>query len=180
MMSDEPYPYETWVAEALTGVLSRALNEVSRNGVSGDHHFYINFRTDEPGVRIPDFLLAQYPEEITIVLQYQFEDLNIDEEGFAVTLSFGGNRHRLYVPFQSVSSFTDPSVGFSLQMQPNLLLAEPGEEGGPSAAPERAIVDRDELFNKEGPAEDAPTPSDDGDDKGTADVIALDAFRNKK
>jgi hypothetical protein len=177
-MSDERFPYESWVAEALTGVLARALREVSENGVAGDHHFYVNFRTDEPGVKIPEFLRAQYPEEITIVLQYQFEELNIDDEGFAVTLSFSGNRHRLYVPFESVSSFTDPSVGFSLQMQPQFLLNDSGQDDDETASPTGEVIDHDTAFARNRTTDSEDTPAD--EEKGSADVIALDAFRNKK
>ena len=175
-MTDDGYAYEAWITDALKGVLRRALLHVAQQGLIGEHHFYINFRTTDEGVKIPDFLRAQYPEEITVVLQYQFEDLNIDEHGFAVTLSFSGNQHRLYVPFEAVTSFSDPSVNFGIQMQPQFLFNDLAEdEADPEQDTQREIVDRDQAFPEEPSASNA-----DKDDKGTADVIALDAFRNKK
>ncbi len=116
-MQDNGFAYDRWVADALRGVLRRALTETALNGLPGDHHFYINFRTSEEGVRIPDLLRAQYPDEITIVLQHQFEGLSLDEAGFDVTLSFSGKKHDLRVPFDAVISFADPSVNFGLQIE---------------------------------------------------------------
>ena len=118
-MSEETFPYDQWVNEALRSVLSRALKQLAENGPIGDHHFFINFNTTQDGVEIPGFLRAQYPEEITIVLQHQFENLIIDEQGFEVTLSFSGKKSRLCVPFDAVTSFADPSVNFGLQIGVN-------------------------------------------------------------
>ena len=118
-MSEETFPYDQWVNEALRSVLSRALKQLAENGPIGDHHFFINFNTTNEGVEIPGFLRAQYPEEITIVLQHQFENLLIDDQGFEVTLSFSGKKSRLCVPFDAVTSFADPSVNFGLQIGVN-------------------------------------------------------------
>lgn len=191
-MREDGFTYEIWVANALKSVLRQALVETAANGMTGDHHFYINFRTQDDGIKIPDFLRAQYPQEITIVMQHQFEDLNVDEEGFAVTLSFGGNPHRLYVPFDSVTSFSDPSVNFALQMQAHLLFDEDqgtSQDLGPLPAGKSAdlhelaragdavgeSVDNDTDVDKEGDVSEAEP-----EEKGSADVIALDAFRTKK
>ena len=78
---------------------------------------YINFETNGENVSVPDFLKAQYPDEITIVLQHQFQDLYLDDNGFEVTLSFGGQNQRLYIPFDVVTSFADPSVNFGIQIK---------------------------------------------------------------
>lgn len=118
-MSEETFPYDQWVNEALRSVLSRALKQLAENGPIGDHHFFINFNTTHESVEIPGFLRAQYPEEITIMLQHQFENLIIDDEGFEVTLSFSGKKSRLCVPFDAVTSFADPSVNFGLQIGVN-------------------------------------------------------------
>ena len=115
-MSEETFPYDQWVNEALRSVLSRALKQLAENGPTGDHHFFINFNTTHDGVEIPGFLRAQYPEEITIVLQHQFENLIIEDQGFEVTLSFSGKKSRLCVPFDAVTSFADPLVNFGLQI----------------------------------------------------------------
>ena len=110
------FDYDDWVQDALRGVLRQALEALAASQEPGEHHFYINFQTTHSGVSIPGFLRAQYPEEVTIVLQHQFEDLYVEESGFEVTLSFSGQRHRLAVPFASVTSFADPSVNFGLQL----------------------------------------------------------------
>ncbi|MDA0240265.1 MAG: ClpXP protease specificity-enhancing factor SspB [Proteobacteria bacterium] len=191
-MREDGFTYEIWVANALKSVLHQALVETAAHGMTGDHHFYINFRTQDDGVKIPDFLRAQYPQEITIVMQHQFEDLNVDEEGFAVTLSFGGNPHRLYVPFDSVTSFSDPSVNFALQMQAHLLFDEDQETSQDlDPLPDGKTADLHELARAENAVEDGAEEEAEADpegegteteleEKGSADVIALDAFRTKK
>ena len=110
------FDYDDWVRDALRGVLRQALETLAASQEPGEHHFYINFQTTHSGVSVPGFLRAQYPEEVTIVLQHQFEDLYVEESGFEVTLSFSGQRHRLIVPFTAVTSFADPSVNFSLHL----------------------------------------------------------------
>ena len=123
-MTEDAYPYDTWVSNALQGVLKTALSHLKRHGFSGEHHFYINFDTTQPLVRMPGFLRAQYPEEITIVLQHQFDDLLIEDDFFEVTLSFSGQKQRLHIPFEAVKSFADPSVNFGLKIG----LAAAGED----------------------------------------------------
>jgi hypothetical protein len=178
-MADNGFSYDQWVADALRGVLRRALTETALNGLPGDHHFYINFRTSDQGVRIPQFLRAQYPNEITIVLQHQFEGLSLDEVGFNVTLSFSGKKHDLRVPFDAVISFADPSVNFGLQIEAE---TEDGaaleEDAGNASSPLKAI--------ENGPGVDAPTPDNDEDGEAaeerpaaSAEVITLDAFRKQ-
>src|SRR5262249_55876316 len=114
-MSKDWLRYDRMVEDALRGVVRRALLEVSKSGLPGDHHFYLTFRTGENGVQIAPALKSQYPKEMTIVLQHQFWGLEVNEEGFAVTLSFGGKHERLVVPYRSIVSFADPSVKFGLQ-----------------------------------------------------------------
>ncbi len=167
-MADNEFSYDQWVAEALRGVLRRALTETARNGLPGDHHFYINFRTSDEGVTMPPFLRAQYPHEITIALQHQFEGLSVDEAGFDVRLSFGGRKHDLRVPFDAVTSFADPSVSFGLQIVTET-------EDGPAAEEES------EDASSPPQADDNEPDEDDGDGAGrpaaSAEVIALDSFR---
>jgi hypothetical protein len=115
-MSEEMFPYDQWVNEALLKVLARALKQLSNTGPVGEHHFFINIETDHPDVDIPDFLRIQYPKEITLVLQHQFEELVVDKDGFEVILAFGGKKSRLKIPFSAVISFADPSVNFGLQI----------------------------------------------------------------
>ena len=111
---DEILRYDKMVEKALRGVVRQAIEEIIDDGqLPGDHHFYITFLTDFPGVSIPDYLRDRYPGEMTIVLQYQFYDLAIDEEKMQVTLSFNNVPEKLVVPLAAISIFADPSVNFA-------------------------------------------------------------------
>ena len=114
-MPQDLYQYEKMIERALRGVVREALERASREGLRGAHHFYIGFATDMPGVTIPDSVRARYPQDMTIVLQHQFWDLEVGEEGFSVTLSFQSRPERLTIPFAAVRSFADPSVNFALE-----------------------------------------------------------------
>lgn len=109
------FDYETLVEEALRGVVKTALKQVEKSGLVEDHHFFITFLTDYEGVSIPKYLKDKYPEEMTIVLQYQFDNLVVKEDQFAVTLSFNNVPERMTVPFDAITGFADPSVKFGLQ-----------------------------------------------------------------
>lgn len=157
-MSSESLNYPRMLQTALRGLVREALVEVEEEGMPGEHHFYIQFSTRYPGLIIPTFLLEQFPEEMTIILQHQFWDLVVEEDEFSVTLSFGGSRHPLTVPFDAVTSFADPSARFALAIE------EP-DRGGDDG-PEEAAED--------------PAP-DDSDDAGPrAKVVELDAFRKPR
>ncbi|MCP9319484.1 hypothetical protein KBX73_06805 [Acetobacter persici] len=157
-------PYETWLEDAYRGVMLSALDYVSREGLAGEHHFYLTFRTDIPGVVIPDRLRAQYPHEMTIVLQHQFWDLNVDRTAgkVSVGLSFGGVGSILEIPVRAFTGFADPSIHLSL----HFTAAEPDEESAPVAEAPAATLTGDEA---EGSAE-----SD-----SSSQVVSLDAFRKK-
>jgi len=155
--------YDQMVEGALRGVVKQAVEEVREDGLPGDHHFYITFMTDFPGVDIPDYLRDRYPGEMTIVLQYQFYDLKIDDDKLCVTLSFNNVPERLIVPLASISIFADPSVNFALQFQPL------GEDDG-DFDPDGLSFDDDDDNGDGG-----------GDDEGTktGEVVSLDNFRKK-
>lgn len=171
--------YDQMVEDALRGVVRRALTEAAVSGLPGDHHFYITFRTDNPLVRIPQHLKTQYPREMTIVLQHQFWGLEVTDDSFTVTLSFGGKHEALSIPFETIVSFADPSVKFALQFdsaeaedeeeidtddladEPVLALDKP--EAKPALADQRAAVGENDKAAATG---------------GT--VVALDAFRKKQ
>ncbi|HEV7519235.1 MAG TPA: ClpXP protease specificity-enhancing factor SspB [Thermoanaerobaculia bacterium] len=106
--------------DALRGAVRRVLAQVADEGLPGEHFFYIGFRTDRPGVQVPRFLRDQYPEEMTIVLQNQYWDLEVEGESFSVTLTFGGARQRLTIPFQALTAFADPSAEFGLRFDGGL------------------------------------------------------------
>ena len=113
-------PYDDWTEEALRQVVVRALAYAAANGLPGEHHFYVTFRTDHPGVVMPPRLRAQYPQEMTIVLQHQFWDLKMDDEAglISVGLSFGGVPASLAIPLGAVTGFADPHVRFGLRFRP--------------------------------------------------------------
>ena len=126
--------YDILAQEALRGVVQKVLVDVAKNGLPGEHHFYISFDTRAEGVRLSPRMLAQYPEEITVVLQHQFWDLVVTEEGFEVGMSFGGIPERLNVPFAAVKGFFDPSVQFGLQFEEIGDAAAAGEDAECSRA----------------------------------------------
>jgi hypothetical protein len=161
-MSDEArpgpslIPYESWTDDALREVVARALDLAAKDGLPGEHHYYLTFRTDHPGAKLPGHLKARYPQEMTIVLQHQFEALTVDraQNLFSVRLYFGGVPSTLVVPFPALTGFADPAVRYGLRFQPTMEAAAepapPPPAAEPSAAPE------------------AP-----------AQVVSLDAFRRK-
>ena len=153
----------------MRGVVRDALKEASENGLPGDHHFYITFRTNADGVEIPNVLRLQYPDEMTIVIQHRYWNLMADERGFAVSLSFSGRRDDLYIPYDAMIRFVDPSVDFGLQFASALAAGgEVGEEakGESDAAPGEA------------PAEESETERESGAEKAEK-IISLDSFRKK-
>ena len=161
-MAENPLPYDHWVEDAFRDVIRRALVHAAEKGLPGEHHFYVSFRTTEAGVRISKPLKAQYPETMTIVLQHKFEDLAVDDEGFSVTLRFGGKPERLRVPFATVTSFNDPSVNFGIQLRVT------GAANTDEATPPVAGDGKQDTASAESGAE-APAKK----------VVALDAFRKK-
>ncbi|WP_142849635.1 SspB family protein [Telmatospirillum sp. J64-1] len=165
MSEDDTLRYDRMVEDALRGVVREALEVAATTGLPGQHHFYITFRTDYPGVRIPGHLRARHPEEMTIVLQHQFWGLEINDLGFEVTLSFNRVNERLAIPFAAVTGFADPSAKFGLQFQVDGMPEDFDDEDDGFEGNE------DESQYAESSSEDAP------EERGQ--VIALDAFRKK-
>jgi hypothetical protein len=154
---DSLLPYDEWMEDSLRHVVVRALRFAAGEGLPGNHHFYITFRTDYPGVVIPTRLREKYPEEMTIVLQHQFSDLYVNEGArvFGVTLSFGGIASPLTVPLDAVSGFVDPSIQYGLRFRVHM------------PAPEEVVAPV--------PATPETPPAD-----PTPQVVSLDAFRKRK
>lgn len=123
-MADDLIRYDLLVQDALRGVVRKVLTDAARDGLSGEHHFYVSFRTEAPGVRMSQRLREKYPQDMTIVLQHQFWDLGVNEHNFEVGLSFSGVPERLLVPFDALTGFFDPSVQFGLKFD----LTEGSEE----------------------------------------------------
>lgn len=116
-MDTERIDYPKIIQDALRGAVRRVLEQVAEHGMPGEHHFLIAFRTEHPGVHVPKFLRDMYPEEIKIILQHQYWDLDVSEEAFSVTLSFSAQRQRLTVPFAAINAFVDPSVELVLRFE---------------------------------------------------------------
>lgn len=154
---EEAFRYDKMVERALRGVVRQALDEVVEDGLVEDHHFYITFFTEHPGVKIPDYLKERYPGEMTIVLQHQFYDLEVDEDRFSVMLSFNNVPERLTIPLAAVTIFADPSVNFALQFQP----LNEEEDDDIRFEAEELDLDKDDKQKKKG------------------EVISLDSFRKK-
>lgn len=110
--------YDKYMQKALRGVVRDILQEIAENGVQGKSHYFITFQTDRKDVIIPDFVRARYPEEITIVLQHQFDNLILDEEKIQVDLAFGGVTSTIVIPYTALKSFTDPAADFGLIFTP--------------------------------------------------------------
>src|SRR5215468_4297858 len=134
-MATDHIRYDVLARDALRGVLRRVLSDAAAHGLPGEHHFFITFVSSAEGVKLSPRLLAQYPEEMTVILQHQFWDLVVTEDRFEVGLSFGGIPERLVVPFSAIKSFFDPSVQFGLQFEPSEAVAEASAKNLPAAAP---------------------------------------------
>jgi len=168
------------VEDALRGVVRAALERTLEHGLSGDHHFYITFRTQAPGVVMPDFLRERYPEEMTIVVQHQFWDLTVGEAAFGISLSFGNQLAELTVPYAAMSAFVDPSVKFGLQFNVEQSADAPD---GASATPRKAgsvpaVRETGDLV----PVPETAAADNDSDEevsKPTAEVVNLETFRKK-
>jgi len=164
-MSEQAFKYDMMVEEALRGVVRKALRQAAAHGLPGNHHFYITFKTRHPEVDVPVYLTEKYPDEMTIVLQYQFWDLEVREDNFEVMLSFNDKRERLFIPFSALTGFADPSVKFGLQFQ--------------SSGQEFEGLQTDDF----GPQVEVEEPESENDGeapKGSGEVVSLDQFRKKQ
>lgn len=196
--------YDLLVQDALRGVVRKVLANVAREGLPGDHHFFITFNTHAPGVHLSDAMRKQYPEEITIVLQHQFWDLTIDDTHFEVGLSFRNIPEKLSVPFSAITGFSDPSAQFALRFDMATENADPAATAETSDAPApqapTPLPMRQSDPPSEGATEDATTgptgknprksrknePAAEDGQKGdeapaaeSGNVVSIDAFRKK-
>ena len=175
-MATDHIRYDVLARDALRGVLRRVLTDAAEHGLPGEHHFFITFLSTAEGVKLSPRLLAQYPEEMTIILQHQFWDLVVTEDRFEVGLSFGGIPERLTVPFAAVARFLDPSVPFDLQFDASDAEAEEQPAKLPAPAtplPAPAARPAAEAKVAEASADEPAKPSE------GAEVVRLDRFRKK-
>ena len=166
-MAQDLFQYDKMVERALRGVVRDALRRASREGLRSAHHFYIGFDTRMPGVDIPEQLRARYPEEMTIVLQHQFWDLEIGDDSFSVTLSFDKQLERLTIPLAAVRGFADPSVNFALEFAVPEGAPAPAAVPVPLAAPPKSADTPPEK------------PTEKAQEKPTGEVVTLDSFRKR-
>jgi hypothetical protein len=168
--------YDVLARDALRGVLRRVLTDAAEHGLPGDHHFFITFLSTADGVKLSPRLLAQYPEEMTIILQHQFWDLTVLEDRFEVGLSFGGIPERLVIPFNAIKSFFDPSVQFGLQFETadtdDAAASPPAKL--PAVQPLSSVTATAAAPDTAAEKQDEPAKPSDG-----AEVVRLDRFRKK-
>ena len=151
--------YGNLMHDAMRGLIRDVLTDVAESGLPGAHHFFISFDTAHPDVEIADWLSDRFPDDMTIVMQHWFDDLQVDDDGFAVTLNFGNQPERMYIPFDAIRTFVDPSVEFGLRFETQD--SEDDEDAGDVPGPDR-------VATPEAEAED---------EKKDADVVSLDSFR---
>jgi hypothetical protein len=172
-MATDHIRYDVLARDALRGVLRKVLADAAAHGLPGEHHFFITFVSKAEGVKLSPRLLAQYPEEMTIILQHQFWDLTVLEDRFEVGLSFGGIPERLVVPFSAIKSFLDPSVKFGLSFDTSDV-AEVAPETLPASPAPSAVAVPASSAEKTETADEPPPPN-----QGGAEVVRLDRFRKK-
>ncbi len=153
--------YGNLMHRAMRGLIQEVLADVALNGLPGQHHFFITFDTMHPDVEIADWLSDRYPGEMTIVLQHWFADLDVTDEGFSVTLNFGDNPEPLYIPYDAIKTFVDPSVEFGLRFETQSDSGHDGEDDGDSQG---------------APMEEDAEPED-SSARAAAEVVSLDKFR---
>ena len=170
--------YDRLVQSAMKGVVRQILRRIQAQGLPGDHHVYIVFRTTHPGVVIPGFLKERYPEEMTIVLQHQFWGLDVFDDRFRVGLSFNKSPQELTIPFAAIKGFFDPSVQFGLQF--DLEDVDAPAETGSAMAPARKSAGKSPFEAASEPStSSAAETKDEAKDAGKGEVVSLDAFRKK-
>lgn len=183
--------YDLLVQDALRSVVRRVLSDAARNGLPGEHHFNISFKTQAPGVTLPGTIRQKYPDEMTIILQHEFWDLAVDADGFEVSLNFSRKPERLKIPFDAIVGFSDPSVPFGFKL-------EPREQAPAGAAPAPAPPREKQEPPPSAKLQPAPLPAPaakpaasgagrpaNGEARKTAEseeatkVVSIDAFRKK-
>ncbi len=150
--------YGNLMHQAMRGLIRTVLQDVADNGLPGAHHFFITFDTDHPDAELADWLSDRYPGEMTVVMQHWFDNLEVGEDGFSITLNFGNQPEPLYIPFDAIKTFVDPSVEFGLRFES----AEDEEEEG-AAADSVPVAELVEV-------QEEPDRSD-------AEIVSLDSFR---
>ncbi len=172
-MAQDHIRYDILAQDALRSVIRKVLSEVAVTGhLPGEHHFFITFLTNAPGVRISQHLKAKYAEQMTIVIQHQFWDLKVTESQFEIGLSFSDTPEKLVIPFNAVRGFYDPSVSFELEFDVPAMEEEDEHSAEVTAYPAPAE-------KAEEAAQEPTPPTGDDNGKGGGSVVSLDSFRKK-
>ncbi|MWB77180.1 hypothetical protein GLS40_04000 [Pseudooceanicola sp. 216_PA32_1] len=158
--------YGSLMHRAMRGLIQEVLSDVAETGLPGQHHFFITFDTTHPGAELADWLKDRYPSEMTVVMQHWYDDLVVEDEGFGVTLNFGDAPERMFIPYDSIKTFVDPSVEFGLRFETQTSEADEDDPTPPD--PPRPLRDRSKDAVERKPAKD---------NGGAADVVRLDSFR---
>ncbi|CBI76658.1 conserved protein of unknown function [Bartonella clarridgeiae 73] len=181
-MVQDQIRYDILVQDALRGVIRKVLLEVGKAGLPGNHHFFITFLTNAPGIKISPRLQERYPDQMTIVLQHQFRDLSVSETAFEVTLSFGEITERLVIPFNSIQVFYDPTAAFeaAFDLPSNLTSGENESSENTSCTPviPSNKQKKENVSTKLSNLKKDKEPSN-SDSKQSADIVSLDSFRKK-
>ena len=165
-MTDDLIRYDVLTQEALRGVIRKVLDEVIAAGLPGDHHFFITFDTGHPDVQIADWLSDRYPGEMTVVMQHWYDNLEVTDDGFGVSLNFGEAQEALYIPYDAIKTFVDPSVEFGLRFE-----TQDGDDDEDDALGPEIVREGDQDPKQ------APAKKDGSDQAKDAEVVSLDSFR---
>lgn len=157
--------YGNLMHDAMRSLIRQVLTDVAENGLPGAHHFFITFDTMHPEVELADWLSDRFPEDMTVVMQHWFENLDVSEDGFAVTLNFGDNPERMYIPFDAIRTFVDPSVEFGLRFE-----TQDGDDDE-----DDGVADIEEAAAR--PAREKRAEAVEDDAPKDAEVVSLDSFR---
>ena len=157
--------YGNLMHRAMRGLIKEVLNDVAANGLPGEHHFFITFDTGHPDVELADWLSDRYPDDMMVVMQHWYDNLDVGDEGFAVTLNFGDRPEPLYIPYDAIKTFIDPSVEFGLRFE-----TQDDEEAQPGSVEQMPVTPPTE------PAAQAPEAKDDTASEA-GEVVSLDSFR---
>jgi uncharacterized protein len=183
-MATDLIRYDLLVQDALRSVVRKVLADAARNGLVGEHHFNIAFKTQAPGVVAPPAVKQRFPDEMSIVLQHEFWDLAVTQDAFEVSLNFSRRPERLVVPFDSITGFTDPSVPFGFKLEPRV--SEPAASPAPvleeKKAPGPALAKPASIKPSTQPAPGAKAPqrTEKAAEQGSeTKVVSIDAFRKK-
>ena len=165
---DRTLDYGNLMHEAMRGLIRKVLLDVEANGLPGAHHFFITYNTAHPDAELADWLSDRYPGEMTVVMQHWYDNLEVSDDGFSVTLNFGDAPEPLYIPYDAIKTFVDPSVEFGLRFETQ---GDEDEDATPATPPE-ILPSRAPAAPKAADTE----PVDAGDGKD-AEIVSLDSFR---